>query len=57
MYKEPRPTALAQLIVHLASLEQRLKGDTSSSTEANSIMGEGHQHLGKLDAAHSETIA
>jgi hypothetical protein len=57
MYEEPRPVALAQLIVHLASLEQRLKGDTSSSTEANSVMGEGHQHFGELDAAHSKTIA
>jgi hypothetical protein len=57
MYEEPRPVALAQLIVHLASLEQRLKGDTSSSTEANSVMGEGHQYLGELDAAHSKTIA
>jgi hypothetical protein len=43
--------------VSLPSLEQRLKGNTSSSTEANSIMGEGHQHLGELDVAHSETIA
>lgn len=57
MYEEPRPAALAQLMTHMASLAQRLEGDTSSSIEANSVMEEGHQQLGELDTARSMTVA
>jgi len=60
MYEEPRPAALAQLMDHLKSLEEHLKkcldGETPSSIEADSVMGEGHQRLRELDAAYSKTV-
>jgi chromosome segregation ATPase len=60
MYEEPRPAALAQLMDHLKSLEEHLKkrldGETPSPIAVDSVMGEGHQRLHELDAAHSKTM-